>query len=226
MASVFLPKGRTLWSGKIRVLRPDGAVEWRRIATGCDNEKDALEYAQKAERAIGAGLTRERAERLVQELMEIAGEVATINRPSLLAIGNALFDGREANIADSTRRKYVAHWTRFQAWAGERMSWSADRWGEAEFAAYYKDLRGEFSATTANGHMTTLSMVMLRAAKAGHIRGNPVALVERARNDSVEKEGISRFETFSSRKFPGLNKIFPTRFLALNKKYSQLVATL
>lgn len=195
MATVFKDKGRRLWTGKIRVLLPSGKTSWRNISTGCEDESKALAYAVQAEAAVGAGLDRDRAERLVESLLQITGSTSTINRPSLLAVGNELFDGREANIGDGTRRKYKAHWERFQRWAGGRMGRAVDAWPEHEFKAYYKDLRGEFSATTANNHLTTLSMVFIRAQEAGHIQGNPVALVERADNDSVEKRGLSWDET-------------------------------
>jgi site-specific recombinase XerD len=194
MATVFLPTKRKLWTAKIRVLMPDGKVKWKNIPTHCKNEKDALAFATNIEKASGAPLDRARAERLVETLLELSGGTVTINRPSLLAIGNTLFDGREKNIAESTRRKYAAHWKRFQEWAGDRINRAVDRWTEAELTAYYNHLGKKLGSTTANNHLTTLSMVFLRARAAGHIQGNPVELIERAPNDSTEKEIITREE--------------------------------
>lgn len=195
MATVFLPAGRRLYTGKIRVLLPSGAISWRNIPTGCADRKQALAKAVAAEGAVGAGLDRARAESLVESLLQITGSHGSIVRPSLLAIGNELFDGREENIADGTRRKYAAHWKAFREWAAGREAWAADRWTAKECRAYYSHLRGSLSVTTANNHLTTLSMVFLRAQEAGHVRGNPVALVERAGNDSVEKRSLTRGDT-------------------------------
>lgn len=195
MPSVFLPKGRKLWHAKIRVSLPSGKPEWRRIATGCRDRENALAAARAAEAACGVGLDRERAERLVETLLELTGGALRIACPSLLALGNELFDDREKRIGESTRRKYAAHWKRFQQWAGDRMHMAVDRWTGPELRAYYAELRREFCATTANNHMTSLSMVFMRAQAAGHIRGNPVDLVGRVSNDSAEKRPLFRVET-------------------------------
>jgi site-specific recombinase XerD len=195
MATVFLPKGRNLWSAKIRICKPSGAIEWRRIRTGCTLKKDAMEVANAAERAVGAPLTQERAERLTRHLLEISGGLAQTDKPSLLTIGNELFDGREANIGESTRRKYASHWRHFQEWAGERMGWPVDRWQATDIRDFYKVLRRELSDTTANNHMTTMFMVFGSARKAGHIQTNPLELVERVSNDSATRHIITREET-------------------------------
>jgi integrase len=201
MATLFKESGRATFSAKIRTW--NAAKQewgWKKIRTGSADERAALEIAEGYEHASALGqagaITREKAERILASILRAAGVEWAKQSPTLQAVGEELFKGRWANIGASTQRKYEAHWKRFQGWAGERMSWPVDRWeGDvATLREYYGHLRGEFSDTTANNHLTTLSMVFLRARAGGYIRGNPVELVERVANDNVEKQVITRAE--------------------------------
>jgi integrase len=202
MATLFLEKGRSTLSAKIRVWNAESSSwGWRKIRTGVADRAAALEIAESYEHASDAGkegvMTREKAERLLASILRTAGVKWASQMPTLQAVGDELFKGRHENIGESTRRKYAAHWKRFGEWSGNKIAWPVDQW-EGEVAIlreYYEHLREEFSDTTANNHFTTLSMVFLRARAAGSIRGNPVELVERVANDNVEKQVLTRDET-------------------------------
>jgi site-specific recombinase XerD len=200
MASVFRQPKRHVWNAQVKIW--DAAQKrlvWRKIATGCRDKDKALAFAVAYENASGearaGGMTRSRAEALVASMLQLAGVPYSGAVPSLLEFGGEFLTARKANVTPSTARKYAAHWKALGEWAGDRMGWPLDRWTPALCASYYRHLASEFSQTTANDHLRTLAMIFLRAEAAGHVRGNPVAMVERTGNDSVEKHVITREET-------------------------------
>lgn len=200
MASVFQRKSRSVWTANIRVWNAEkGGWDWRQISTGVTDENAALAIATAMENASGearAGLmTRPKAEALVNSILQLAGVSWSAALPSLEDFAGPFIEARAAKLEGSTGRKYRAHWKRLSEWAGPRLKWPLDRWTPAVLGDYYSDLQSALSATTANNHMVTLSMVFLRAVASGHLRGNPVDLVERAHNDSEEKLPLSREET-------------------------------
>ena len=200
MATVFLESGRSTWSAKVRAWdAAAGAWKWRKVSTGLTERRAAQVVADRLEGASSeakAGtMSRAKAEGLVSTILHLAGLTWAAPVVTLAGFGGDFMEARSGNVGGSTARKYAAHWKRLAKWAGERMEWPLERWTGEICTAYYKDLRAEFSDTTANDHLRTLAMVFIRAEAAGHVRGNPVALVEKAGNDSVEKQVITRGET-------------------------------
>lgn len=202
MATVFKErrKGRKAYSAKVHLW--DAArkgLVWRKIGTGCTDRAAALSMATALENASGearaGNMTRTRAEELVSMILQLSGVPFTHSVPSLNEFASPFLTARMGNVSASTARKYAAHWKALQDWAGEGMSWPMDRWHPVLLTGYYEHLLEKFSVTTANDHMRTLSMIFIRAEAAGHIRGNPVSLVERTGNDSVEKHSLDRDDT-------------------------------
>jgi integrase len=200
MASIFRQKGRLTWSAQVKLWDASNQrLVWRKIATGCRDKERALAFAVNYENASGearaGGMTRSRAEALVASMLQLAGVPFAGGVPTLREFAGEFLDARKGNVTPSTARKYGAHWKQLGEWAGDKMAWPLDRWTAKVCGDYYRHLAGAFSRTTANDHLRTLSMIFIRAEAAGHVRGNPVALVEKTGNDSVEKHVISRGET-------------------------------
>jgi integrase len=200
MATVFKSPGRNTYTARVRLWDAGaGKWQWMRRGTGQQDKGKALAVAVVMENAStdakGGTMTRQRAEEAIAAILHMAGVPFGTTAPTLERFGNELFDERESNIGRGTRLKYAAHWKRLKKWAGERMQWPLDRWTADLCRIYYKDLRASFSVTNANSHMGTLAMIFKKAAAAGHVRGNPVMLIEQAGNDSIEKQMITRAET-------------------------------
>lgn len=190
---------RRTYSAKVHVWdEARKRLVWRKIGTGCTDEGKALGIATALENASGearaGNMTRTRAEELVSMVLQLAGVPFTVG-PSLQDFAGSFLQARMGNVTPSTARKYASHWTALQEWGAHRMGWPLDRWHPVLLTGYYKHLREKFSVTTANDHLRTLSMIFIRAEAAGHIRGNPVAMVEREGNDSVEKHPLTRDDT-------------------------------
>lgn len=199
MASVFKRKGRSVYTANVRLWNAErGDWDWKQIPTGVKDEAQAMKIAEAAEEASGdakAGvMTKERAEHLVYTILNLAGVNWSRSGPAFESFAGEFITARAEKMSGSTGRKYLAHWRRLKEWAGGRMKWPIDRWTPALLTDYYRNLCAEFSTTTANNHMVTLSMIFLRAVASGHLKGNPVELVDRHENDSEEKQVITRGE--------------------------------
>jgi integrase len=200
VASVFKRAGRSVYTANVRLWNAErGDWDWKQIPTHVTDEAAAMKIALEAEEmsadAKAGRMTRQKAEHLVSTILKLAGVDWSASAPSMEAFGGEFIAGRSQKVGGSTGRKYRAHWDRLVEWAGPRLKWSLDRWTPALLSEYYTHLRTAVSTTTANNHMVTLSMIFLRAVAAGHLRGNPVELIERLENDSVEKQVITRAET-------------------------------
>jgi integrase len=200
MASVFKRTGRAVYTANVRLWNAErGDWDWKQISTHTTDEQKALKIAQEAEEmssdAKAGKMTRQKAEHLVSTILKLAGVDWSASAPSMEAFGGEFIEGRAEKVGGSTGRKYRAHWERLREWAGPRLKWPLDRWTPALLTEYYRDLQSSVSVTTANNHLVTLSMIFLRAVAAGHLRGNPMELIERRDNDSVEKQVITRQET-------------------------------
>jgi integrase len=200
MASVFKRTGRAVYTANVRLWNAErGDWDWKQISTHTTDEQKALKIAQEAEEmssdAKVGKMTRQKAEHLVSTILKLAGVDWSASAPSMEAFGGEFIEGRAEKVGGSTGRKYRAHWDRLSEWAGPRLKWPLDRWTPALLTEYYRDLQSSVSVTTANNHLVTLSMIFLRAVAAGHLRGNPMELIERRDNDSVEKQVITRQET-------------------------------
>lgn len=199
MATVFRSRNRRSFDAKIKVWNAaEKSWEWKKISTGIKDEQAALAAALALEAASGEArvglMTRSKAERLVEQILSLAGMSLSLTVPPFGEFAGNFLEARIKNVGDSTGRKYRAHWEHFKAWAGSRIGWTADRWTAGLLSEYYANLLDEFSATTSNNHLTTLSMLFMKAQSAGHIRGNPVDLIERSANDSEVKHPFSRSE--------------------------------
>jgi site-specific recombinase XerD len=206
VATVFQRKGKTTYTASIKVWdagKQDWA--WQQRPTHLQDEKAALAVAvalENASRNAKAGhMTQEKAEALVQSIMQLAGLNISFKKSVTVTYGNAFIEHRteaagdeEAPVDEDTRRRYVAHWSRFKKWAGERINCTLEEWKPEDFREYYKDLRSELWITTANGHLNTLSMMFHQAVKEGVLRSNPVALVKKLSDDPVEKMVFTRDE--------------------------------
>lgn len=197
MATVFRPHGSSIWNAKIRVWDAGkNKLVWIKKSLGIKDEKKALAAAVGLENASGearaGNMSRSRAEALVASILQLTGVPFSVNAPSMQEFGGPFLKARRANVTPSTARKYGAHWTALGKWAGDRLAWPLDKWDVGLCGEYYAHLQGRFSQTTANDHLRTLAMILIRAEAAGHIRGNPVALVEKSGNDSIEKHTITR----------------------------------
>ncbi len=200
MATVFRSPNRRSFDAKIKVWNAERKTwEWKKISTGLKDEMAALSAAIALETASGETrmglMTRSKAEKLVEHILQLAGMSVTLQIPPFGEFAEKFLEARIKNIGDTTARKYKAHWERFKNWAGTRIGWSADRWTPDLLSEYYSNLQGEFSSTTSNNHLTTLSMIFMKAQSAGHIKGNPIDLIERVANDTEEKHPFSRAET-------------------------------
>lgn len=171
-----------------------GRWTWRAQSTGCKNYSAALSIARTLENgaqgAKAGSLTREKAMSMVNDILRLAGldELAPV--PSLESIAKALLSG--SDVAESTGRKYAAQWAALASWAAERAKRPVSAWTVEMIEGYYRHCRERFSITTANDHLRFVGMVFSRAVKLGHIASNPADAVQRAGNDSIEKETVTR----------------------------------
>lgn len=200
MASVFRRSGRNTYDANVKLWDATaGKWKWKQEATHVTDEGRALAIATALENASGeakAGkMTRARARALVDSMLQLAGVHFVSELATMATFGKTFIHARIDNVEGSTGRKYQAHWDRWEGWCGQKMSWPFDRWTGDHFTEYYKNLRAELGATTANNHMTTLSMIFLQAAAAGHLEGNPVELVELDSKDSEDKIPLTRADT-------------------------------
>jgi len=199
MATVFLPTGRNTYFAKLKLW--DAGAEswvWKKVSTGCRNPEKALEVANALEGAsedTNAGrMTRDKVEALVRMILELAGSPWLFNAQTLQKHGEATIAAKMLKAGSASKIKFGVHWERFKGWAGARLSWPLERWSGALLSEYYADLLTELSERTASDHLSTLRMIFERARHEGLIKGNPVALVEKDGNQSVEKSTLSRKE--------------------------------
>lgn len=173
-----------------------GKWVWQRLPTHVYDKDDALQIGRLMEKASAdtkaGNMDRLKAAKLVERVLSYAGLDINLTPPTLKKFGEDFFAIRHGSVAGATKKKYSGHWTRFSAWSGNKMDWLVTRWQPADFTAYYLDLLGEVSSTTANDHMRTLSMLFIRACDAGIVDSNPLALVERVAGDSTARVPFSR----------------------------------
>ncbi|MBK8093050.1 MAG: hypothetical protein IPK32_13945 [Verrucomicrobiaceae bacterium] len=171
-----------------------GRCVWRTQSTGVRDYSAAIAIARTLENgsqaAMAGSLTRSKAAAMVNDILRLAGLEELAPAPSLALAVKELTEGAE--VAKATARKYAAQWTTLKEWADERAERPVSAWTTAMISDYYRHCRERFSATTANDHLRFVGMVFSRAVKLGHVTNNPVEAVTRHRNDSVEKETITR----------------------------------
>ncbi len=197
MASVFQRGRSDVWIAKIRVWSAAaGKWRWLQKGTGTTDRGQAMTIAAGLERASGqakAGvMTREKALRLVNDILDLAGCETVESTPTLEAVVRGILS---ADVSDGTARKYKSQWKALREWAGEKAGRPVDAWTAQDGADYYEALKKRHSATTANDHLRFLSMIFERAVRLGHRANNPIAALDRARNDSVERETFTRGQT-------------------------------
>lgn len=171
-----------------------GRWVWRAQSTGVKDYAAALAIAKTLEngsQAAKAGsLTRDKALSMVNDILRLAGLADLAPVPSLAAVAKGLLAG--SDVAESTARKYAAQWSALETWAGDKAKRPVSAWTVELVEGYYQHCREQFSVTTANDHLRFVGMVFSRAVKLGHIASNPADAVQRAGNDSIEKETITR----------------------------------
>lgn len=171
-----------------------GRWVWRAQSTGVKDYAAALAIARTLENgsqaAKSGSLTREKAAAMVNDILRLAGLDDLTPAPSLAGVAAGLLKG--ADVAASTGRKYSAQWTALETWAGSKAALPVTSWTAAMVEGYYGHCRERFSATTANDHLRFVGMLFSRAVRLGHIASNPADAVQRAGNDSIEKETITR----------------------------------
>ena len=204
MATLFKQKSSNLWYARVK-LWDDAAGEWvwKKKRTGHADKDQAMRFALTLEDASNdakAGLmTRAKAIELVEEILRLSGACVKVEIHTMEDACKQFLLERLPGVGLSSGKKYEAHIDRLTRWAGDRLKWHIERWDKALCSEYYADLRTDqmdkLSMTTANNHMPTLSMIFLKAAAAGHMRGNPVSSIELLPDDSMSKEEITRGET-------------------------------
>lgn len=176
-----------------------GAWVWKKISTKCRDEGKALAIASTLEGASvetkEGRMTRAQAENLVGMVLRLSGAPWAAKAKVLGEYGDATIDAKMLKAGGASKVKFSVHWDRFKEWAGERMTWPMERWTGKIMSEYYADLLTVLSERTANDHLSTLRMVFERARHEGFVRGNPVLLVEKDRNNSIEKATFTRTET-------------------------------
>jgi len=195
MASVFQRGRSDVWIAAFRAWDARaGKWVWRQQSTGVQDKAAAAGIAATLEagsQAAKAGvLNREKATRMVNDILRLAGLDELAAAPSIASVAKGLLDG--SDVAESTARKYAAQWAALEAWAGPKAAQPVTAWTVETIEAYYLATKAKFSATTANDHLRFVGMVFSRALKLGHLTSNPVDAVTRARNDSIDKETITR----------------------------------
>jgi site-specific recombinase XerD len=198
MASVFQRERSDVWIASFKAW--DAAAKkwvWRQQSTGVTDETVASGIAAtlgNAALAAKAGaLTREKALRMVNDILRLAGMELVEQAPSLKGMLSIIW--KEKDISEGTAKKYRAQEKSLLTWAGAKADLPIDGWTVQMISDYYQHVQKLHSATTANDHLRFVSMVFSRAAAIGHLLNNPVDAVIRVANDSVEKETITRQET-------------------------------
>lgn len=199
MATVFLPRGRKLYSAQIKVWdKASGKLVWKKIATGCESESAALEVALTLERASGevraGSMTRAKVERLVDHILHLSGFSDAAPAETLEHFGGRFMAARVEKVSRGTREKYEQHWASFTKWAGPRLKRRLAEWQASDMEDYYAHVLGKVSAGTANDHLRTMAMIFKAAIAHQHITANPVNLVEKQRPERAEKVPITREE--------------------------------
>lgn len=195
MASIFQRGRSDVWIAAFRAWDArKGAWVWRQQSTGTRDKTAAAGIAATLEQGSATAkaglLTREKAIRMVNDILRLAGLDDLAPVPSLEAVAKGLLAG--AGVSASTGRKYAAQWAALSSWAKEKSKLPVSGWSVEMLEGYYQHCRGQFSTTTANDHLRFCGMVFSRAVKLGHIASNPADAVQRIANDSVEKETFTR----------------------------------
>lgn len=198
-----------------------GKFKWKRVSTMTNDAAKAMVVAKSMEDFANkgiekGGIDRSEAEAMVDRLLSIIGQRISVKSLSLFAYGDPFIKERCAEVGASTARKYEAHWSRAVRVMGNTIHKAMDSIDVDDMKAYYNGLLKEFSATTANDHIRTLAMIYLRANASGHAKTNPLALLSKQGNDSVEKAVFTRAEMVKLLRFYRENKAKYERWLLLS----------
>lgn len=199
MATAFLPPGRSTWSARIKVWNSKaGKLQWKNAYVGAKTKDEAISMGRALELASGevrdGKMTREKVERLVNQILDMAGFQGSGPAETLGGFGERFIATRSSNVSEGTSAKYKQHWAKFKGWAGNKLMRRFDSWTSAEFAGYYESLLAAVDVGTANDHLRTLNMIFLSAIAHQHVKANPLALLEKRAPERAEKVPISRAE--------------------------------
>lgn len=199
MATVFQRRGSPVWTAKFRAWdAARGDWRWLSRSTGCEDRGQAVRVAagfeSAAQMAAAGRIDRAKVRDVVNDILRLAGLDTAEAAPSLAELAEDWLRSRERATADGTLRKYRAHWTRLERWAGDRARQPVDGWQARELQRYYDDLLVTYSATTANDHWATVRRLFARAMRAGHVQADPTGLVDVSGSDSLRKEPLRRGE--------------------------------
>ncbi len=197
MGSVCQRSGSKVWVGAFRAWdAAAGKWKWLHKSTGATDKAKAMGIVATWEgvsaTAKAGYMTKEKALAAVNDILRLAGVETLQTCPSLLEIGDAILADRQ--LGEGTVRKYKGCFASLKSWAGAKIKKPADAWGHAECTDFYRHLKTEFSATTANMHFGFLAMLFGRAVELGHRVSNPTGAVERVSNETVNKGTIGRPE--------------------------------
>lgn len=193
MASVFLRKN--LFYAKVRLWDASaGAFVWRQVATHCRDRDRALAVALELERASeaakGALMSRERAVRLVNVVMQLAGCEGLELAPRVVDLAVGLI---HEGLAAKTKQKYSGILKRWRGFFGDDRR--VDGVSVAEMEGYYsKELLGNLGATAAGDHLRFWRSVWGRARDLGVVGENVPGLVRALGRDTADKRVISRVD--------------------------------
>jgi site-specific recombinase XerD len=195
MASVFQRGRSDVWIAAFRAWdAAGGRWRWCQKSTGTTDKARAMGIAATLERASGdakAGvMTREKAMKLVNDVLALAGCVTLEACPTLSQVAEAMLSG--ADVAEATARKYRAQWKALKEWAGAKAMRPVDSWTVGDVTDYYAASREAHSDTTANDHLRFVGMLFDRAVKLGHRTTNPVSMVDKVSNDTVARDTFTR----------------------------------
>lgn len=197
--SVFKRAGRSVYTATVKLWDAKlGEWKWKQVSTHVTDEGEALGIANtlvKASREAKDGhMTRERAEKLIGQVLNLAGVPWTLKAVTLEEYGKAYVNSSATRSKDPLKAKAPIHWKRFSEWAGNMVSWPMENLETEIWQEYYADLLEELSERTANDHLATFRQMYGKAIKEGKVRGNPVAFVDTEHANSVEREIITRSE--------------------------------
>lgn len=194
MASVFQRGRSDVWLCAFRAW-DERAQCWRWVqrSTGTTDKTKAAgiaaTLARASEQAKAGGMTRDKALRLVDDILRLAGCEVLTPTPSVRVVADGLL---RSGLSEGTARKYRAQLAALASWAGARIDRAVDIWTADDVREYYAHVRDLHSGTTANDHLRFVSMIFGRAVSLGLRAGNPVDAIDRQSNDSVSKETITR----------------------------------